>query len=277
LDTSLFIDTIIEDECSIVKWSDCIEEIRNLHSWESLTVFINLSISRFTTISETVSLEFDESEVLLLNFLQKLLGELERVRVVDIVVSASGGEFNTYFVSTIDANKSIKSFKAETNSVGDASTVLIGSLVSTVFQELINEISVSSVEFKSIETSFFSVFSTLSEFFNDFLDVFFSHLLRNWMRSLSVSMRSSNCNSTRSDRRLSTEEISESCTTTMPDLEDNFTTFFMHFLGDLLPSFNLLFAVDTTCSRETIRKRRNLTAFCEDCTETSSLSVILDH
>jgi fluoride ion exporter CrcB/FEX len=193
-----------------------------------------------------VSLDFDKRKFLLFQLGEELFSELERVRVVDVVVSAGGGELNTYFVSTVNANKSIKSFKAETNSVGNASTVLVGSLVSTVLQELINEISVSSVEFKSIETSFLSVLSTLSEFFNDFLDVFFSHLLRYWMRSLGVSMRGSNCNSTRSNRGLSTEEVSESCTTTMPDLEDNFTTLFMHFLGDLLPSFNLLFAVDTT-------------------------------
>lgn len=63
----------------------------------------------------------------------------------------------------------------------------------------------------------------------------------------------------------------------MPDLEDDFSTFFMNFLGDFLPSFDLFFCVDTTWTREAIRQRRDLTAFSDNRTETSSLPIVLNH
>lgn len=65
--------------------------------------------------------------------------------------------------------------------------------------------------------------------------------------------------------------------TIVPDLEHDQRSFFVNSVNDPLPSLGLFFSEDTTRTRETIGKGRNLAALSQDKTETSSLGVVFNH
>lgn len=133
------------------------------------------------------------------------------------------------------------------------------------------------MKLNTIKSSFFCILGSYLKLLDDLFNVFMGHFLRFRMRTFSVCMRSSNCNRTRSKRFFTTDEFRKNSSTRVPDLEDNLTTLFVYLLSDFLPSFNLFLRVDTTRTREGIRKRRNLTAFSQNKTKSGSLTIVFNH
>lgn len=133
------------------------------------------------------------------------------------------------------------------------------------------------MKFKTVETSFLRVDCTLSELFNNLLDVIPSHLLWYWVRPLGISVRSAYSNGWRCERSGTTDIIGKDSTTRMPDLQDDFTVLIVYSLGYFLPSFNLFFRVDAAWTREGIWEMRDLATFWDNGTKSSTLRVVFYH
>ena len=134
----------------------------------------------------------------------------------------------------------------------------------------------SAMQLDAIETSFLDILSSLSEILDNFLNLFNSQGMRHFMRdsaSWDVDITIDSF-SKRGNRLFSEDMLWVACSTTVPNLEEDFSALSVHSFSDSLPSFYLLIIEDAGWAIESIAISSNGSAFSQNKSSTGSSWII---
>jgi hypothetical protein len=198
---------------------------------------------------------------------------------VKIVVVADKGELDTSSVGSENCNSIVDNFEEQSGSVLNRTTILVGSVVEAVSQELIDDVAVSTVDLDAVEASSLDVLNSSSEVLHELLDFFSSSSSGGDVVLLSVLGVNGavDGDSSGGDRDLTTEEIGVGCSATVPELVEDSATLGVDGINNSFPGFNLFVSVNAGGSGEAVAIGSHCGTFCENQTSIGgSLAVVLD-
>lgn len=164
-----------------------------------------------------------------------------------VVVVTDRGQLDSSSVGAEYGDHLIKALQKQSASVGDGSTILISSSVGAVSQELVNQVSISSVQLNSVEAGSLGIFRASSVELNNIFDFLNCHLSRDYMilfALFSVNVIS-NSNRRGSNGGFSSNEFRVGRSASMPHLQEDESAFVVDGISDFLPASHLLISVDS--------------------------------
>ena len=156
-------------------------------------------------------------------------------------------------------------------------TVLIRSMIGFRLQEFIDQVTIRSVNFDTVESRFVGKFGGMLIIPDDTRNLFRLERPRDFVGLLplrSMNVVASELDRRGRDRQLAVMETAVRGTTTMPELKEDHAAFFVNGIDDRLPGFNHLVLVDSRGTDPADGFFRNRRTFQDHQSGGTSLNVI---
>ena len=204
---------------------------------------------------------------------------LGAVGVAHVMAVGTRCQMDTYAASAPDFNRCISDFQQQACAVFQAAAVAVGALVGAALQELVEQVTVRTVDFHAVKAGGLGVFRAQAIGLDDVGD-FFSF---QGARGDEVLHRAHQADVTRRldgarrDRQLTVQVDRVGNAPNVPQLQDDLAACSVHGLGHIAPAAYLIIRPDAGGIRVTDAHRGYGRGFTDDQPSAGALHVVLGH